>query len=328
VEYADVTLQSVTTEGKEAEVFTASTDEEGIYNFHGITPGRYSVRAKKSGKAALTMAWEKTEVVLSPGEKAREGLKLVPWEGVVYLSQSEESKGFGTLTGKVLHRGKPLAGVIVTLYFDRSRGLRGPGFRRSFPTDEEGAFELAAVETGSYFVTARKRAAGSTGPVRQGDLFGEFNSPIEVRDQTKTVMTLHVVEKMELRPPQIKGVVQTNTILRGRIIDEAGEPMAGLYVFAYRDRIVGHKMPDFLSNTTSESGLFLLPLGKGGLFYLGARQHFGGSPEVGELFGLYEGSADHGIRVKEGELITDMVISVHEVLEEMLEEVPKEVPEE
>ena len=294
---------------------TVSTDRKGIYVFREVVPRSYKLWATKSGVTPLTMAWSDSEVILASGDKGWEGLKLVPWEGIVYSGLKDGAPGFGAVTGIVLHRGKPVVGAVVTLYLDREEGLKGPGFRRSFPTVEDGLFYLSGVTTGSYYLTARKRAGGSAGPVRAGDLFGEAPKKIEVREKSETLLTLHVVEKEKERAPHAKVLARTGTKVKGRVVDGEGKPVAGLYVFAYRERIIGHKMPDFLSETTGADGTFMVPLGEGGLFYLGARQYFGGSPRPGELFGLYGGSPDHGLEVESGETESAVVIKVHEVLE-------------
>ena len=92
--------------------------------------------------------------------------------------------------------------------------------------------------------------------------------------------------------------------------------MPGVYVFAYRNRVVGHGMPDFRTLPTGADGAFSLSLGAGGLFYVGAREHAGGPPQPGEWFGFYEGSADHGLTVPKDRTLEGIYIVVRKVLGE------------
>ena len=203
----------------------------------------------------------------------------------------------------------------VTLYLDDEEGLKGPGFRQSFATDDEGQFYLGEVSEGRYYAVARKRATGAAGPVREGDLYGEATAvPLLVRGGMEAAINIHVVKKEKSRAPNSTELDATATAIIGRIEDSGGNPVSGVYVFAYRERIIGHRMPDFLTPLTGEDGSFVLPLGEGGLFYVGAREFFGGSPQPGERFGLFDGSADHGIRVGEGDKVSGVVIRVNEVL--------------
>ena len=99
------------------------------------------------------------------------------------------------------------------------------------------------------------------------------------------------------------------------VVDNAGAPVSGVYVFAYRNRGVGHGMPDFRTLPTRTDGTFALSLGEGGLFYVGAREHAGGSPQPGEWFGFYEESADHGITVPADRTVDRIRIPVRRVLQ-------------
>ena len=47
--------------------------------------------------------------------------------------------------------------------------------------------------------------------------------------------------------------------------------------------------------------------------YQGARQHYGDSPMPGELFGMYDESADHGLKIEAGRKIGEIEIIVEPV---------------
>ena len=107
----------------------------------------------------------------------------------------------------------------------------------------------------------------------------------------------------------------SGTGIRGTVVDEEGQPKAGVYVFAYRNRVMGHSKPDYLTLPTGTDGAYSLFLGDGGLFYIGAREKSGGSPAPGEYYGFYEGSPDHGLVVPPGSIKKGVAITVRKVLE-------------
>ncbi|NIQ93416.1 MAG: carboxypeptidase regulatory-like domain-containing protein, partial [Desulfuromonadales bacterium] len=102
-------------------------------------------------------------------------------------------------------------------------------------------------------------------------------------------------------------------LVNGRIVDAEGAPVAGLHVFAYVDRVIGHKRPAAMSAPTGKDGRFRLGLEKPGVYYVGARQNYGDSPIPGELFGMYDESADHGLKVESGRKIDDIEIIVEPI---------------
>ena len=72
--------------------------------------------------------------------------------------------------------------------------------------------------------------------------------------------------------------------VRGKVVDESGNVLSGLYVFAYRtEDMTG--TPDFFSEPSAADGRFELALPDAGPYYLLARQAFGGPAEVNELYG-------------------------------------------
>ncbi len=291
------------------------TDGEGVYRFAGVESGGYLVRARDKSRAIVS-ARRDTDLYLAPGEEKWVGLKLVSWEGVIYRPYTTGTPGFGAITGVVKQERKVVSGAVVSLYLDGEEGFKGPGFRHSFPTGSDGAFFIEELAETDYYVVVRKRASGTSGPVERGDLYGEAAVfPAKVKSGLESQMVIHVVEKTKTRAPHLAQLEGDETAIKGVVLDMEGRPVAGVYVFAYRDRIVGHKMPDYLTRPTGEGGVFILPLGDGGLFYVGARQHYGGSPRPGEPYGMYDGSPDHGIRVPEGQVVDGITITVRKVLE-------------
>jgi hypothetical protein len=72
--------------------------------------------------------------------------------------------------------------------------------------------------------------------------------------------------------------------VRGKVVNQVGEPQAKLYVFAYRQADMTGT-PDFFSAPTNADGVFELALPDGGPYYLLAREAFGGPADGQELYG-------------------------------------------
>lgn len=295
---------------------TAATDPDGVYRFPPVAPGSYRLSATTAGTPALGARSGKNPLQLAAGQEQWVGLQIVPWEQPTWRAAPDTPEGFGNLSGTLRHEGTPVAGAVVDLYLDAD-SLRGPGFRQSFPSGGDGTYALDEVPEGSYYVVARRRASGETaGPVVEGDLYGEaLADPIAVRSGQETVLDIHLVRKERADDPNADRLAGDAAALQGEVVDTTGNPVPGLYVFAYRNRTVGHGMPDYRTMATGADGRFALALGDGGLFYVGAREHAGGSPLPGEWFGFYEGSADHGIAVAPGQHRHGVRIVVRRVLE-------------
>ncbi len=294
------------------------TDSQGVYRFPPVPPGAYRLSARAgSAERPLGAAPGKNPVQLSGGREAWIGLQAVPLEPPRLRLRPDAPTGFGAVSGVVRFQGAAVEGAVANLYLDEEEGLRGPGFRQSFPTGADGTYSLEEVPQGQYFLVARlRRAGGGFGPVREGDLYGAaLANPVPVHEGQETVVDLHLVRKERDDDPNAELLALSGTGVRGRIVDAEGRPVAGVYVFAYRNRVVGHGMPDFLTLPTGPDGAFALSLGEGGLFYLGARERAGGSPAPGEHFGFYEGSPDHGLRVPRGRVLDGLEIVVRRVLE-------------
>ncbi|WP_025322870.1 carboxypeptidase-like regulatory domain-containing protein [Deferrisoma camini] len=292
------------------------TGPDGRFEVPHLPPGPYRVEARGPGPLAAIPG--QNPVYLPPGQPVWIGLQAVPAESPTFAPLADAEPGFGSIVGRVLHRGRPVEGAVVSLYADESRGLRGPGIQDSFPTGPDGGYVIEGVLAGRYWVVARKRLhEGGMGPVRKGDLYGIAPAnPVPIRDGQETRLDIHLVQKEQDTAPDAGSMELTGTGVRGRVVDPQGRPVAGVYVFAYRNRTIGHGMPDFRTLPTGPDGRFELPLGEGGLFYLGGRENSGGSPRPGEWFGFYEGSPDHGLVVPRGRVLEGVEIVVKRVLDD------------
>jgi hypothetical protein len=134
--------------------------------------------------------------------------------------------------------------------------------------------------------------------VREGDSFGLFpGNPLRAVAGKTAVVELHLVRKLKDAAGSETFGAGGGALLRGTVVDKSGRPVAGVHVFAYRERVIGHTRPAALSAPTGDDGAFVVQFEQPGLYYLGAREQYGDSPAPGELFGMYDASADHGLNI-------------------------------
>jgi hypothetical protein len=266
-----------------------------------VPPGSYALFGWSADRSRFAFCGRNPVTVEAGGKAIWAGLQAVPVETPVKLPYDDPYSA--ALEGRVLFAGKPLADAYVYLYLDPSEDLKGQGYRMSAPTDGNGAFSFDGLPESSYFLAVRKRQDGQrVGPVREGDLFGIYpGNPLTAHAGETVRVTLHLAAK-------VKEAVAAETFgrgggpeLRGVVTDPAGRGVAGVHVFAYTDRVIGHQRPAALSTPTGSDGAFVVHLPAPGAYYVGARQLYGDSPAPGELFGMFEESADHGMTIKAGE---------------------------
>lgn len=205
------------------------------------------------------------------------------------------------LEGQISAGGEPLSGAVVYLYLDVTDDLKGQGYRRSLPTGADGFFSFDNLPDSNYFLVARKRQSGAVlGPIREGDLLGIYpGNPLHLKAGQQTKVEFSLVPKLPGSGSETPNRASA-ILLRGQIVDQQGQPVAGLHLFAYRDRVIGHARPAALSAVTGADGRFEVNFAEPGIYYVGARQNYGDSPAPGELFGMYEETADHSLNVAQG----------------------------
>ncbi len=238
--------------------------------------------------------------ILAQGEPLWAGLQAVEVSSAAISSYADVYSA--ALEGTVTFRGKPLSNAYVSLYLDVAEDLKGQGYRLSAPTAEDGSFVFDGLPETGYFLVARKRQnAARVGPLAEGDILGVYaGNPLSLKSGETTLVELPMV----VRQPnaQYSGLPDRpgSSTLTGRVLDDSGQPREGLHVFAYTNPVIGHQRPAALSPKTAADGRFSLSFREPGIYYVGARQAYGDSPAPGELFGLYEGSADHGLKIEPG----------------------------
>lgn len=207
--------------------------------------------------------------------------------------------------GRLTANGEPLADAFVYLYTKAAGELIGPNYAKQVQADSGGRFRIE-LPAGRYWLSARKRADGSrSGAPQVGDWTGNYpGNPIEVNTGEQLQLTDFsldrvVAEKQRQRMANGK-FATSDTLIRGRAVDQEGNPLSGIYVYAYSDsRMIGK--PSYISAPTGEDGNFQLFLSSGGSYYIGARSTFGGPLEPGEWVGTYDGQADHRLSLETGD---------------------------
>lgn len=272
------------------------TTAEGAYRLEVKAEHVALYASDRSGRFAFC---GRNPVALDEKQPVWAGLQLVTRaEPISHVYDDEYSAG---LEGQVLANGEPLTGAVVYLYLDVTDDLKGQGYRRSLPTGADGYFSFDNLPESAYFLVARKRSSGALlGPVREGDLLGVYpGNPLQLQSGTQTVVKLSLVPKLPGSGSETPNRA-SDIRLRGQIVDEQGQPVAGLHLFAYRDRVIGHDRPAALSAVTGTDGRFEVHFAEPGIYFVGARQLYGDSPAPGELFGMYEETSDHSLQIEAG----------------------------
>jgi len=286
------------------------SDADGLYHFN-LPAGRYAFFA--ADRDHRLFAFSGRNPVIVGKDDLWLGLQAVPVSAAVVSDYDDEYSA--ALEGRVLFAGRPLAGAIVYLYLDTAEGLKGQGYRMSPPTGADGSFFFDNLPESSYFVLVRQRQNGQqVGPVLAGDRIGFYpGNPVVLRAGKALKIELATVEKQHSAAASETLLSAGATRISGRVVDAAGQPAAGVHVFAYTNRVIGHQRPAALSSPTGADGRFQVFLPTGGTYYLGAREFYGDSPAPGERFGLYQETADHGLTVATGERVDKLRIVVEPI---------------
>lgn len=257
--------------------------------------------------------------------------------------------GFQGIGGTILYKGVPITHGSVSAYTPADEPFRGMGVLTN-TIGEDGTFWFE-LPPGSYVVIARQRQDEmAIGPLKKGDLFCySAANPIEIQPANTCQTTLHCYPRDDMdhyltqESQDPRGKRQTvrreaslqNTsmqeagtktqgigqlaIIAGRVTDLNGIPMPGLVVSAYpADELPLFQMyvlrfkSKFLTKTDNK-GFFRLEA-KPGSYYLVAREKVGDAPNIGEHYGLYEGSANHSLTVGKDETKSGIQLIVEPIM--------------
>lgn len=293
------------------------TGRDGVVSFE-LPPGRYFLVAqwRADGDYARPIAagdryayFGGNPVYLEKGE-GRELFIGVEEFADPPAGVGEPPGGTG-VAGRVTSGGAPAENVFVYAYHRAESAFRDLGFAASAPTATDGSFVME-LPPGVYYLLARRRAGGGVaGPMRKGDLFGYYPAnPVTIVPGTYLRVALPVTTLKLRNVPSYSGKAAAS--VEGRILGPDGNPRAGVYAALYDNPDLLNR-PVFLSDVTGADGRFRLPVPLPGVYYLGARNGYGGAPGAGGLYGRYEGNAAHSVTIREGDHLTGIDITVNEV---------------
>ena len=295
-------------------VATATSGNNGVYEM-AVPPGEYFAVAEGLDGKNRVMAYHGANPI-----RVGSAPLWLPMIATSPAVVTRQHNGETSITGQILYKGAPVADAHVSLYSSGDRNIRGLGLA-TFSSDSDGRFRFD-VQPGRYVVAARKRVAGGGRmPLRKNDLFCfnlagslELNEgsalSIEIscysKDHPEEILAPGVSLKRERADRVVYRTVaapRSRTAVTGTVSDLSGVPKEGLTVTAYR-REPGvpfqmHHVRQASAHmaVTDSQGRFTLQLEGKSSYYLVARQYGGDSPWKGELYGLYEASADHAITV-------------------------------
>lgn len=252
-------------------------------------------------------------VYLSPGPPREIQLALAEVAGPPAPVAEDEPPGAGGVAGVVTADGVPLGDANVFAYLRTGNAFRDMGFAASAPTGPDGRFSLE-LPPGRYYIVARKRAAGGVaGPLRKGDAFGYLPAnPVDVAAGAFLRVTLPATTLRLRNIPAYAAGAAATAFVEGRILGVDGKPRRGVHAALYDNPDLLNR-PVFMSDVSGDDGRFRLPVPVPGVYWLGARSGYGGSPTPGDLYGRYEGNADHTVEVRDGDRLTGFDVVVSEV---------------
>ncbi len=257
---------------------SAPTDLDGLYQLD-LDPGNYVLTAS-NGSGALKPGDLFCYYSGSPIQVPVDGYRNVGFNLIrVPETQPRKEAARSGIYGQLSYQGEPLEKAYLYVYKDPSKNFKGPGY--FIQPVARGDFRLN-LPPGEYYLLARKRMQGGQfGPIEIGDYFNYYyGNPVRIEAGQVQEIKIETVTRLSMLE---EDVVDLQGV-RGQVVDAAGVPQAGLYVFAYRQaEMTGN--PDFFSAPTGADGGFDLSLPDAGPYYLLARQAFGGPAGGDELYG-------------------------------------------
>jgi hypothetical protein len=290
--------------GRSAHV-SDSTAADGLFRMN-LPPGEYYLLAR--GEKVFSFYGRNPVAVPEQGLDDL-NLGLVTTQGDLPDEEPFVTTG---VTGRVLHGGRPLEGATVYVYTDLTSRLKGMGYVMAGPTDETGFFE-AALPAGTYYLLARlRRGSAGAGPLRAGDFIGYYpGNPLSVEEGAVARLAIPMLEVPD-KVNELEGHLFGQTSIGGRILDRLGQPVAGARAVLYDDSQMLNR-PRYVSRPTAKDGHYVLSFPYGGTYYLGARDTLGGAPGPGDLYGTYDVTPDHSLKIESGQALRDVDVVVEEM---------------
>ena len=180
------------------------------------------------------------------------------------LSPAVAAQQTFTLSGRVVDgEGRGVAGAEVALY--TSADVRRPVDFIAPPTTADGSYTIT-VPTGKYWVVARQRQNGRYGPLQPADRHSGTPVEIDGEPAQTVVADFKVTAIREMR--RHRETSEDAVMLKGRLTDKVGAPVANAYLYARREK-GGGGIPDFISPTVDKEGEYTMSL-PSGRYFLGA----------------------------------------------------------
>ncbi|NJD55157.1 MAG: carboxypeptidase regulatory-like domain-containing protein [Nitrospirae bacterium] len=169
------------------------------------------------------------------------------------------------IKGKVADvEGKAVEGAMVFVY--ASPEVRRSADFISAPTGRDGLFRLSVLP-GKYWVVARLKKADGFGPLMPGDKHSGEPKEIEALPGGEVDMQIIVTDLKEaviMHAKEREGPAR----LRGRIIDDQGAPVTGVYAIANRNEKLSG-IPNYVSAWVDKDGRYTLFIPRG-TYYIGS----------------------------------------------------------
>ena len=241
----------------------------------------------------------------SPVQVASKGFRQVGFNLIKIPEQAAPKSGKRSgLQGRISYQGEPLEQSYLYIYQDYQKNFKGPAY--FIQPVARGNFRLS-LPPGEYYVLARKRARGGQfGPIEIDDNFNYYyGNPVQIKAGEVQQIELETIKRLAM----LEEEEQAFQGVTGRVVGPEGQGVAGLRVFAYQDQQMSG-MPRFFSPATDENGYFQLQIPEFGSYHLLARKSFGGPAADGELYGKYEGNAEHQVHLSVKQPIREIRIDV------------------
>ncbi len=297
------------------------SDGQGVYSIK-LPAGEYYfiARGEKEGKEFF--AYHGNNPI--PVEKENIWLSLM-------INESKPpvySDGDMLLKGVVTYKGKPVTDAYIAIYTPETRSFKGLGYRTE-SINRDGTFSLSLLE-GRYVIIAKKMQGDKMiRPLKEGDLYCYYpQNPVEIRTDKTVGIEVPCYPKGDRISFVDVPVIKENDYMsvldlterfksgfKGKVRDLKGNPVAGIYVFAYRSRAAV-----FLSfhisqgseyyGITDKDGNYNIPVDSDGDFHIVARDRLGGAPRAGDVYGVYDGSPDYKVQLKKGQVVENIDIVV------------------
>jgi len=234
-------------------------------------------------------------------------------------ASAEEGKGF--IKGRaLLPSGKPMQNALVLCYQKQNgspplpeRYWRVPD--SVVPVEADGKYTVELTE-GEYYLglIGRKSAELVPGPPLEGDIL------ILLKNKSGEPEVIKVSAGITIDTGTQKGSVYRRsalntvkpTTVEGTVKLPDGKPVPGAFVFAFHSPERGSR-PVFASDKTDRSGKYVLRVDGDGVFYLKARDIYGGGkPQPGQLHGVYGGEEAAQVTTIKGNKLKGIDIVVNQ----------------